>query len=143
MHHEDDEGVGMKASRRIAERKLVEGIEVYDLTSLSNYTVIARHGQIINASRSGFLVQINRTALIPTDLRESLSLHSIVGQSVVLYLPQMNLDLDGTVIRANHTGKGQFVIAIDFSTEVPEYWRECLVDLLPAPGELENEETRK
>lgn len=132
----------MKEKRRVAERKSVEGIEIYDLTSLSNYTVIARNGMIVNASRTGFLVQISRAALVPEDLRENLSLQSTVGQSVVLYLPQMNLDLDGTVMRAKHIGKGKFVVAIDFSNDVPDYWRECLVDLLPAPGEFDFDSIR-
>ena len=127
----------MREKRRAAERKSVEGIEIYDLTSLSSYTVIARNGKIINASSTGFLVQINRSALVPEELRDNLSLQATIGQSVVLYLPQMNLDLDGTIRRAKHVGKGLFVIAIDFSSDVPEYWRESLVDLLPAPGEFD------
>lgn len=52
----------------------------------------------------------------------------------------MNLDLDGTVNRTLHKGRGNFEIAIEFSRDVPEYWRECLIDLLPAPGEMEDDE---
>lgn len=126
----------MKTNKRLAERKDTDGIEISDLTSISNYAVIARYGKIVNASNSGFLVEIERHALVPDDLRENLSLESTLGQSVVLYLPQMNLDLDGTISRTKHVGRGKFVIAINFSSDVPEYWRECLVDLLPAPGEI-------
>lgn len=125
-------------NRRMSFRKDVEGIEINDLTSITNYLVIARHGRIINASNSGFLLEIERQWIMPTELRESLSLNSTLGQSVVLFLPQMNLDLDGIITRAKHVGKGRFVVAIDFSADVPEYWRNCLVDLLPAPGELES-----
>lgn len=128
----------MHANRRVAERKSIEGIEINDLTSIANYAVIARQGKIINASISGFLVEIERRWLVPEELRDNLSLQATIGQSVVLYLPQMNLDLDGTITRATHVGKGRFVIAIDFSAEVPDYWRNCLVDLLPAPGEIED-----
>jgi len=129
----------MKAERRTATRKAVDYIHVNELTSLSHNNVIAREGVIADASQTGFLLIINRTQLVPKDLRENLSLEGLVGHQVVMFLPQMNLDLDGTIIRASHVGKGQFEIAISFSPEVPEYWRGCLVDLLPAPGEIPDE----
>jgi hypothetical protein len=127
----------MADDRRISPRKSVDFIQVNDLTSITDYSVIAKTGQIINASTTGFLLEIDRKDLIPKDLKENLSLQSTLGQQVVLYLPQMNLDLDGTITRASHSGRGKFIVAIDFSNEVPEYWRACLIDLLPAPGEIE------
>jgi hypothetical protein len=126
----------MKAERRIAERKTVDLIHVNELTSLSSYSVIAREGVIVDASQSGFLLSVDRKALIPKEYKENLTMANLVGHQVVMYLPQMNLDLDGTITRADHVGKGRFEIAITFSPEVPEYWRGCLVDLLPAPGEI-------
>lgn len=126
--------------RRVASRKEIDYIQVNDLTSVIDYSVIATTGQIINASPSGFLLQIFRKDLIPEALKGTLTLDATLGQQVVLYLPQMNLDLDGTITRASHMGRGKFVVAIDFSTEVPIYWRDCLIDLLPAPGELEMSE---
>ena len=125
------------AERRIAERKEVASIEVAELTSLANYKVLARAGEIIDASTSGLLMRVNRRDLIPKELRENLSLQELLGQHVVMFLPQMNLDLDGQITRAHHMGKGVFEIGLQFSEEVPLYWRECLIDLLPAPGEME------
>ncbi len=128
------------SDRRVSNRKDIDFIQVNDLTAINDYSVIASTGQIINASPSGFLLQIQRKDLIPDSLKGTLTLDATLGKQVVLYLPQMNLDLDGTITRASHMGKGKFVVAIDFSTEVPVYWRDCLIDLLPAPGELEMEE---
>ena len=125
------------AERRIAERKELASIEVAELTSLANYKVLARAGEIIDASTSGLLMRVNRRDLIPKELRENLSLQELLGQHVVMFLPQMNLDLDGQITRAHHMGKGVFEIGLQFSEEVPLYWRECLIDLLPAPGEME------
>jgi hypothetical protein len=122
--------------KRVAHRKDTELIYVNDLTCVDDYNVIAKFGQIVNASSSGFLLEVSRTDIVPQDLRSTLNLENIVGQQVVLYLPQMNLDLDGKICRANHVGKGKFVIAVEFSPEVPEYWRECLIELLPAQGEM-------
>ena len=130
----------VKAERRHADRKSVDCIQVADLTSLSNYRVIAKKGTIVDASTTGFLIQVSRKDLLPEDLKSNLNLDSLVGQQVVLFLPQMNLDLDGTVNITSHKGKGYFEIVIEFSRDVPEYWRECLIDLLPSPGEMAEEE---
>jgi hypothetical protein len=127
----------MSNERRVSPRKSVDFIQVNDLTSITDYSVIAKSGQIINASTTGFLLEIDRKDLIPQTLKVNLTLESTLGQQVVLYLPQMNLDLDGTITRASHSGRGKFIVAVDFSAEVPEYWRACLIDLLPAPGEIE------
>lgn len=126
----------VKAERRLNDRKVVDAISVAELTSLSNYNVIAHEGVIVDASNTGFLLKIDRRNFVPNELRENLSIHQLIGQQVVMFLPQMNLDLDGTISRAEHKGRGQFEIAVTFSAEVPEYWRDCLVDLLPAPGEM-------
>ena len=130
----------MSKDRRLSARKDVDYIQVNDLTAVMDYSVIAKSGQIVNASPNGFLLQIHRKDILPADLKENLTLDATLGQQVVLYLPQMNLDLDGTITRASHMGKGRFVVAIDFSAEVPSYWRDCLIDLLPAPGEIEYSE---
>lgn len=130
----------MSRDRRTADRKDIDYIQINDLTSVMDYSVIAKTGQIVNASPSGFLLQIFRKDILPEDLKQNLTLDSTLGQQVVLYLPQMNLDLDGTITRASHMGKGRFVVAVDFSAEVPSYWRDCLIDLLPAPGEIEYSE---
>ncbi|MEK6556503.1 MAG: hypothetical protein AABZ31_14740 [Bdellovibrionota bacterium] len=130
----------MSKDKRVANRKDIDFIKVNDLTAVMDYSVIAQTGQIINASASGFLLQIDRKDILPPGLKENLTLDSTLGQQVVLYLPQMNLDLDGTITRASHMGRGRFVVAIDFSSEVPVYWRDCLIDLLPAPGEIEYSE---
>jgi hypothetical protein len=132
----------MKAERRIATRKTVDLIHINELTSLSSYAVIAREGVIVDASQSGFLLSVERSALIPKEYKENLTMTNLVGHQVVMYLPQMNLDLDGTITRADHVGKGRFEIAITFSPEVPDYWRGCLVDLLPAPGEINTEDSK-
>jgi hypothetical protein len=126
--------------KRAAGRKTTQHIHVSELTNLSNYSVIANEGTIIDASASGFCLMIDRTSLVPRNLKATLSLDAIIGQQVVMFLPSMNLDLDGTIRRTQHRGKGLFEVAIEFSPDVPEYWRECLVDLLPAPGEIESAE---
>jgi hypothetical protein len=133
---QDKEGVLMGAERRILNRKSVDSIHVEEITSLNSYSLIASEGYIVDASIKGFLMVVTRKDLVPKELKENLNIDSLVGKKLCLFLPQMNLDLDGKVVRTNHIGRGVFEIALEFSEEIPEYWRECLVDLLPSPGEI-------
>ena len=112
--------------------KPAEYICVCDLTSLNSYTLIAKQGYLVDVSSAGFILILSRKNLAHDHLRGHLTLDSIVGHDIVLYLPQMNLDLDGTVTRTTYQGRGTFEVCIEFGPEVPEYWKECLIDLLPS-----------
>lgn len=129
----------MKAERRSDTRKIVEPIHVLDLTLMDSYSIIATQGMIVDASSTGFLIHVDRRDLGPEELRQNLTLEPLHSARVVLYVPQMNLDMDGTITRTKLVGHGYFEIAVDFSDDIPKYWRECLVDLLPTPGEFEDE----
>jgi hypothetical protein len=43
----------------------------------------------------------------------------------------MNLEIGGVVARTKFLGKDGFIVAIDYTEDAPDYWRECLMDLLP------------
>ncbi len=121
--------------RRVAKRKAVMSVTVSNLTSIGNFESIARWGHLVDVSSSGFLLHIDRQDLIPKDLRQNLSLEDIEGLDVSLMIDPMELEISGNIARTRYVGKGLFEIAIDFSQDAPEYWRECLCDLLPAKGE--------
>ena len=91
----------------------------------------------MDASSTGFLLHVDRKDLIPKLLRSGMDISALEGEFVVIRLKEMDLEIDGTVTRTRHIGRGIFEVAIDFSDEAPEYWRECLMDLLPAPGEID------
>jgi hypothetical protein len=126
-----------KRERRNAYRKTTESISVEDITLTNHFNIIAKLGRIVTASTNSFLMEIRRDQIVPKELKTSLNLDALLGETVVLFLPQMNLDLDGKIIKTRHVGKGSFEIVVAFSEDIPEYWRECLVDLLPEPGELD------
>ena len=130
----------MGAEKRIAERKYTETIEIVDITSLTSYIIIAKKAQILNASTSGFLMQIERTDFEIDELKNNINIDTLLNEKIVLFLPQMNLDLEGLITRTKHLGKGVFEVAAQFSANVPEYWKECLIDLLPEPGEFSEDE---
>ena len=127
----------MYANRRAAPRRDITPLEVSSMSSLENLSRITKGGEIVEASTTGFLVVVSREDLDPQHLRKNLTIDSIVGSKVILHLPQMNIEISGIVTRTQLKGKKGFEIGIDYTDDAPEYWRECLLDLLPAPGELE------
>lgn len=127
----------MKSNGRVAPRREITPLEVSSMSSLENLAKIARHGEIVEASTTGFLLLVKREDLIPTILRKNLTLESIHGVKVILHLPQMNIEIAGRIARTKLLGKQGFEIGIDYAEDSPEYWRECLLDLLPAPGEFD------
>lgn len=127
----------VKFNRRVAPRKEVSPIHISYLTSLDDFAKIARNCEITEASSSGILLRVKREDLIPVALRNVLTLDALIGDRVFMHLEEMNLEISGVITRTQLIGKKGFCIAIDYSDEAPEYWRECLMDLLPTPGEIE------
>ncbi len=126
-----------KNNRRSYERRQISPLRVSSLASLDDLTKLARHCDVVEASASGLLLLVPRESLMPSKLRSNLNLDALVGQRVFLKLDEMNLELSGVVSRTRLVGKQGFHIAIDYTEEAPQYWRECLMDLLPNPGELD------
>lgn len=124
-------------ARRVAPRKQVTPIHVAYVTSLDDFTKIARDADMVEASATGLLLHVKREHLLPASLRGNLNLDCLIGDKVFMRLEDMNLEISGTVARTQLLGKAGFLIAVDYSADAPEYWRECLMDLLPAPGEIE------
>ncbi|MEK2647099.1 hypothetical protein [Bdellovibrio sp. BCCA] len=126
-----------KYNRRVAPRKEVSPIHISYLTSLDDFAKIAKNCEIVEASSTGLLLLIKRDDLIPTALRKTLTLDVLIGDRVFMHLEEMNLEVSGVITRTQLLGKKGFYVAVDYSDEAPEYWRECLMDLLPKPGELD------
>lgn len=126
----------MKAERRITSRKEVYPLRVSSLAVMESMAKLVRHGIVVNASAHGMLLHIKREDLIPKALKNSLSLDSLIGDTVVIKLEEMNLELSGKITRTRFMGKEGFELAIDYSDDSPQYWRECLMDLLPTPQEF-------
>jgi hypothetical protein len=123
--------------KRVATRKTIEGITVTGVTALSPVCLIAREALLINASATGFLLTIHRKALVPKELRANLSLEKLEGESIMMTIEQMNIDIDGYIARTKLVGNGVYEIAVNFTDDAPSYWLECLYDLLPGVGEMD------
>lgn len=123
--------------KRSSYRKSLGAIQFQELTTLKNYKVLIEQGYIVDASINGFLIEVKRDSLFDS-LKDNLTLDDLLEKHIALYLPQMEIDLDGYVKRTRHTGNGDFELYIEFSEDVPDYWRDCLVELLPSEDELED-----
>jgi hypothetical protein len=123
--------------RRISPRKEVTPIHVAYMTSLADFTKIAINCEIVEASSTGLLMRVRREDLMPSSLKKTLTLDVLLGENVFLHLKDMNIEISGAITRTQLLGKKGFHVAVDYSEDAPEYWRECLMDLLPTPGELE------
>jgi hypothetical protein len=124
----------MKTERKYrgAPRKEVTPLTLDSFSSLENLQKLATYGEVVEASASGILLRFKRTDLVAKELRANLNLDALVGQNVYFNIHEMNLEISGKVARTKYLGKKEgFIVAIDYSTDAPEYWRECLMDLLP------------
>lgn len=126
----------MANEKRIAGRKPVSGLTVSNIMALGQFTLLCRKALLVDASSTGFLLYVERGDLVPKDLRSNLDLSSLEGEHIVLTIAEMKLEIDGMIARTKLIGKGTYEVAIDFSADAPEYWRNCLLDLLPEPGEI-------
>lgn len=127
----------MSSDRRIAPRETVDPIEIRGFTSLDHMTLLSRRGFIVEASSSGFLLNVNRKDLVPKQFKNELSLDALLGDKVILMIEPMNLELSGKIARTKRLTKDVFEVAIDYSDDSPEYWREILVDMLPRAADYE------
>jgi hypothetical protein len=130
-------GVKMKSEKRYFDRKNLEPLAIQGLISIADITPIADGGYLVEASPSGFRLEIMRDDLCDPLLKKNLNLDDIVGLQVSIFIPAMDLDVTGLIARAKYMGNSKFEIGIDYTSDAPEYWRECLCDLLPSPGELD------
>ena len=128
-----------RGSHRKSPRKELSPRSISSLASLDDLAKISRGGEVVQVSSSGILLLVKREDLIPLALRRNLNIDALVGGRVIIHLADLDLEISGKVARTRYIGKKGFEIGIDYSDDAPEYWRECLVDLLPAPGELEED----
>lgn len=132
----------MKPERRLNNRKEIYPLTISSLAVMDGLAKIVRYAVIVNASSKGMLIHINRSDLIPRSLKNSLTLDPLVGDTVVLRIEEMNLEISGKITRTKFLGKEGFELALDYSDESPQYWRDCLMDLLPTPQEFEELESK-
>lgn len=119
------------SEKRISHRHDINPLEIHGMISISNLTPICDYGNITEASTTGFKLIVKRDDFCPNELKNTMNIDSIKGLDVSLYIPAMDLDITGQVTRTKYVSNKEFEIGIDYTSDAPDYWRECLCDLLP------------
>ncbi len=118
-------------NKRVSSRYNIQPLEIHGMISIGNLTPICDFGVIIEASSTGFKLIVKREDFCQADLRTTMNIEFLKGTEVSLYIPIMDLDITGQVTRTKYVSNKAFEIGVDYSNDAPEYWRECLCDLLP------------
>lgn len=124
--------VAVNRKFRSSPRKDLVPLTLDSFSSLESLEKLAKYGEIVQASSTGILIQFKREDFLKKELRSNLNIDSLIGKKVYFNIHEMDLEISGTVARAKFLGKKGFQVAIDYSREAPQYWRECLMDLLPS-----------
>lgn len=119
-------------------RKLLDPIHVINIRLANSNSALARYGTMLNTSTSGLLIEVCPSDVSPEVLQNQLPLNRIEGELVAMTVDEMNLEIDGRVVRFCYNDQEMLEIAVDFSANAPAYWRECFADLLPSQGEFES-----
>jgi hypothetical protein len=121
----------IKRKFRAAPRRELGSLSLDSFASLEDLEKLASFGLLIEASITGLLIRFKREDFIKKELRTQLNIDSLKGQKVYFRIHEMDLEISGIVRRTEFQGKKGFLVAVDYSHDAPEYWRECLMDLLP------------
>lgn len=108
---------------------LKENLKINFLSLMENTDVIAQKAFLFKISSQGFFIKLNRKDL-PSNLKTHLNLKPLNEKAVMMHVPNMDLDLDGTIVQTRHLGRGNFEIFVKFFDHVPRYWIDCLLDML-------------
>jgi len=128
-------GPTMKTRKSL--RKSIHPLELSRIVLGKNQSQLASGGTLIEVSETGFKFILDRKELKSTRFRGQLDLSNLVQETIWIHLDDLDLILEGTIMRTRFIGRGLFEIGVDYTHSAPEYWRECLVDLLPNPNEIE------
>jgi hypothetical protein len=118
-------------NNRVSSRHNIQPLEIHGMISIANLTPICDFGHIVEASSSGFKLIVKRDDFCQSEHKSTMNLDKLNGTEISLYIPIMDLDITGQVTRTKYVSNKEFEIGIDYSSDAPEYWRECLCDLLP------------
>ncbi len=106
-----------------------------DMHAVDQHLLIAHHGTLVNVSANGLLISMTYQDLNPELLEHDTPFHFLRGEYVTMKIVEMELEIDGTIVRMSREQQGTYELAIDFTDNAPPYWRECLAELLPGVGE--------
>jgi hypothetical protein len=120
-----------KSRRDHGNRKVVSQINVLNVRNVGTTEVYFSRANVVDVSPTGILLRVRRDDIMAHTLRSTLTLSVLHKVSVGFTIEIMDTYIEGIITRTKPEGKGDFLAAVDFRDDAPEYWRHCLVDLLP------------
>ncbi len=124
-----------KQEREHSFRKEVAEIFVLNIKDLKTGEVLFSRGEVLDVSATGLLLQVKREEIVAMSLRSTLTMTLLHDIAVGFTIEVMDTYIEGSIKRTKSLGRGEFLIAVDFRDDAPDYWRESLVDLLPSKDE--------
>ncbi|MCX7674680.1 MAG: hypothetical protein N2Z70_02470 [Bdellovibrionaceae bacterium] len=127
----------MKASFRRSPRKAVYPLAISGLRLTRSGLLLSNEAYFVEVSEHGFKLLMQRKKVSYPSLRDKLDWSGLVGQGLRIWVEDFDLELEGTIKRVRHLGRGEFEIGVDYTANAPDYWRSCLTELLPRPDEVD------
>lgn len=122
--------------REHAFRKEVSEIYVLNIKNLTTNEVLFSRAEVLDVSATGLLLAVKRDEIVALSLRSTLTMSLLHDIDVGFTIEVMDTYIEGIIKRTKPRGRGEFLIAVDFRDDAPEYWRESLVDLLPTKDDF-------
>jgi hypothetical protein len=123
-------------NRSFKDRKSLTEVDVLNVKNINTGEVYFTRATLVDVSATGLLLRVERGNILSMGLRSALSFDSMVNASVGFTIEVMDTYIEGVVTRTKREDKDTFLVAVDFREDAPEYWRNCLFDLLPDDGNL-------
>jgi hypothetical protein len=123
--------------RQEAVRKQIEQIDVLNVKNTENGEVYFSRASIVDISPTGLLLRVSRADILALPLRSTLTFSQLHSVSVGFTIEIMDTYIEGYVARTKLEDRSHFLVAVDIREDAPEYWRQCLVELLPDPADAD------
>ncbi len=107
------------------------GVKATSIALSQEESLIVKKAFVSEVSPKGFNLTFNYQDMVMDSLKFQWDLHTLWHKNIDIYIPDMEMDIEGKVIGAKHLGQGNFEVNMEFSQESPVYWRECLFELWP------------
>ena len=109
----------------------LKGIKVASIALAEEEKLVVKKAFVSNLSPLGFKLVFHNQNFISDSLKFHLHFYALLQKELCMYIPDMEMDLDGIVTDVRYLEDGKWEVSIEFSPSAPQYWRECLCDLWP------------
>ena len=121
----------MRACRMNTISTPLKGIKATSIALAEEEELVVKKAFVSHLSPLGFKLICHSKNFITETLKFQMSCYALWQKELYMYIPDMNLDLEGIVTHVRYIQNGRWEISIEFSPSAPQYWRECLSDLWP------------